>query len=146
MGPRSLLLLGGAAVFPPFWGGVLGGAIFSLSSVGWSCWSGVVFSPFLEGAASAFLLLLLVGLFLLRGVALRPSLGGVACSLLLLAWCRLPSPPPLGGAAFSSSSVGWCCLVSSFVSGVAVFPFPLGDVVLFHLLRRNTDNEKGKEK
>ena len=156
------LLLEGAALPSLSLGGVLDGATFPFSSVGWCRlaslfgWCCVWPSLLLRGAA--FLLPLLVVL-----LSLSSSLGWCCLASFVerccvvpspFAWCRLPSPPslgglvslpssvgwccppspPLGGDAFPPSSVGWCCLPSPPLGGAA-FPLLFSWVVLLGLLR-----------
>ena len=112
------LLLEGAALPSLSLGGVLGGATFPFSSVGWCRLASfvgcccVLHSPSLRGAA--FLLSLLVVLLsplLLLGAALPPpSLSGVALFPLLFALV-LPSFP---------SFLGWGSFLSPLLLGGAV--------------------------
>ena len=123
------LLLEGAALPSLSLGGVLGGATFSFSSVGWCRlaslfgWCCVWPSLLLRGAA--FLLLLWVGLLFLSS-----SLGW-CCLASFVGWCCVWPSLLLRGAAFLlllwvgllflSSSLGWCCL-ASFVGWCCVIP------------------------
>ena len=132
------LLLEGAALPSLSLGGVLGGATFPFSSVGWCRlaslfgWCCVLHSLLLRGAA--FLLLLWVGLLSLSsslgGVAWPPSLSGVALFPLLLRGAAFLSLLPCVGLVSLTSSVGWCCPPS-----FPCFPSPLLWVVLLGLLR-----------
>ena len=146
VGPRSPLLFCRAVLL-----GLLllwVGLFFTSLLLGWCCLGGVVFfSPFFLGGcclcSPPF-----DGPVSVACVAWPPSLGGVACSLLLFAWCRLPSPPSLGRGCFLPLLLlgGAACFPPSFRVVLLFFPFFVVMLSSFTSFGGASIKKKGKEK